>query len=127
MPHGPVLSFTLDKVNEPVDPKRKSYWHHIISERTGHEVRLLADAPNDQLSPAEEKVLDAVFAEFGHMTQFELRDYSHTRPEWHDPNGSSSPISIRDILLGEGLSDEDVEDVEEMLQAEAVAARYAAE
>jgi uncharacterized phage-associated protein len=127
MPHGPVLSFTLDKVNEPVDPEGGSYWHQFISERKNHEVRLLADAPNDQLSPAEEALLDAVFSEFGHMTQWELRDYSHQLPEWRHPHGSSSPIHIRDILLGEGLSDGDVADVEEMLQAEAVAARFAAE
>jgi uncharacterized phage-associated protein len=126
MPHGPVLSFTLDKVNEPVDPARKSYWQHFISERTGHEVRLLAEAPNDQLSRAEEQLLDEVFAEFGGMTPFELRDYTHTLPEWHDPQGSSTPIRIRDILLAEGLSDDNVADVEEQLRAEAAAARYAA-
>lgn len=127
MPHGPVLSFTLDKVNQPVDPKRKSYWHQFISERTNYEVCRVADAPNDQLSPAEEALLDAVYGEFGHMTQWDLRDYSHQLPEWHDPNGSSSPILIRDILLGEGLSDADVEEVEEMLRAEAAAADFVAE
>src|SRR2546427_10682021 len=39
LPHGPVLSFTLNKINEPVDPTLDSYWHQYISERTGSEVR----------------------------------------------------------------------------------------
>jgi len=43
-------------------------------------------------------------------------------PECRDPNGSSLPIAWRDILLAEGLSEDDVRDVEEGLQAEEFAA-----
>jgi len=93
-PHGPVLSFTLEKIN---------------------------DSPHDRLSPAEERLLDGVFAEFGGMSQWDIPDYSHTLPEWRDPNGSSLPIAWRDILLAEGLSEGDVRDVEEDLQAEELA------
>src|SRR5687768_11865188 len=39
MPHGPVLSFTLNKINESAEPNRPSYWHQFISERSNHEVR----------------------------------------------------------------------------------------
>jgi uncharacterized phage-associated protein len=127
MPHGPVLSFTLDKINEvpPREGDAKSYWQEFISERQDHEVRLLVDAPNDQLSSAEEQVIDEIFAKFGHMNQWELRDYTHTLPEWQDPNGSSLPIRIRDILLAEGLSDDDVREVEDSLRAEALAESFA--
>jgi len=118
MPHGPVLSFTLDKINDSPPPDGSSYWHRYISERRGHEVALLAGVPNDQLSRADEHLLDGVFAEFGGMSRWEIRDYSHTLPEWRDPNGSSLPIAWRDILLAEGLSDDDVRDVEEGLRAE---------
>jgi hypothetical protein len=37
------------------------------------------------------------------------------------------PIAIRDILLAEGLTDNDVADVEESLRAEAFAERFARE
>jgi len=122
MPHGPVLSFTLDKINDSAPFDGSSYWHRHISECTGHEVALLAGVPNDQLSLAEEQLLDGVFAEFGGMSQREIRDYSRTLPEWRDPNGSSLPIAWRDILLAEGLSEDDVRDVEEGLRAEEFAA-----
>lgn len=124
MPHGPVLSFTLDKINGAAPPRGEapSYWQQFISEREYHEVRLLQDeVPNDQLSPAEEQAIDDVFAEFGHMSQYELRDYTHKLGEWQDPDGSSRPIQIRDILLAEGLSEDDVRDVEDALSAEALA------
>lgn len=122
MPHGPVLSFTLNKLNEESSDE-SSYWHSVISERRDHEVRLLGDAPSDQLSRAEEALLDEVYEEFGHLSQWQLRDFSHTLPEWQDPHGSSTPIEIRDILMNEGLTEEDVREVEDALRAEDFAER----
>lgn len=121
MPHGPVLSFTLDKINADRDPSDPSYWHRHISERQGHEVALLAGAPKDQLSAAEEHLLGQVFEEFGRMDKWQLRAYSHTLPEWRDPQGSSLPIEIRDIFLAEGRSESEIEEIEETLRAEASA------
>lgn len=128
MPHGPVLSFTLDRINLPTDPRGNSYWQSLISERQDHEVRLLVDSPpSDALSRAEERVLDQVYSEFGHMDQWELRDYSHKLPEWRDPNGSSMPIRIRDILMSEGLSEEEATEAERDLEDEAAFSSYFAE
>ncbi len=123
MPHGPVLSFTLDRLNDEADGENPSYWHRYISERRDNEVALMGEAPNDQLSPAEEQLLKEVYAEFGQMSRWELRDYSHKLPEWQDPQGSSVPISVRDILLAEGHSEEDVRAVLTELQAEAAASQ----
>lgn len=118
MTHGPVLSFTLDRINAEADPQTPSYWHRYISEREGHSVRLLEESTNDQLSRVEEGILEEVFAQFGRMSQWDLRDYCHSLPEWQDPHGSRLPIEIRDILLTEGLSEEDVEEIVAELQAE---------
>ena len=123
MAHGPVLSFTLDKINDSPPPDGTSYWHRFISERQDHQVTLLGPSPRDQLSPAEEQVLDAVWREFGTMNQWELRDYSHSLPEWRDPKGSSLPIQISDILLGEGFSEDEAREVLDTLNAEEFAAR----
>lgn len=123
MPHGPVLSFTLDRINDSAPPDGSSYWHRFISERRDHEVALLGEAPRDQLSPAEEQLIEEVWREFGKLNQWELRDYSHSLPEWRDPRGSSLPIEIRDILLGEGFSEDEAHEVLETLNAEEFAAR----
>lgn len=123
MSHGPVLSFTLDLINSQPDPGSESYWHQFISERKGHEVSLKGDIPNDQLSPAEEQALEEVLNEYGQMSQWELRDLTHKLPEWQDPKGSSHPITIRDILLAGGHSSEDVDEIEDAIEAEASAIR----
>ena len=121
LPHGPVLSFTLDKINADPDPAAPSYWHRYISERQGHHVSLVQPGPSDRLSPAEEQLLAETHARFGAMDQWELRDFTHTLPEWQDPQGSSIPISVRDILASEGFDEAEMQEIEDALAAEAFA------
>ncbi|MBN1423537.1 SocA family protein [Candidatus Fermentibacteria bacterium] len=121
LPHGPVLSLTLNKVSEEPDPSSPSYWHRFISPSQEYQVRLVRTPPSDALSRAEETLLDEVHAEFGSMDQWQLRDYSHTLPEWQDPQGSRLPIDLRDILAAEGFDEERIGEVEEALSAEAFA------
>lgn len=116
--HGPVLSFTLNKINEDRDPRDPSYWHRHISERGSNEVALVKDAPRDQLSEAEVGLLGEVFEKYGHMSRWEIRDFSHTLPEWRDPEGSSLRIQIRDILEAVGMAPADIEEIEDALAAE---------
>lgn len=112
MPHGPVLSFTLDLINEP-EYSEGAYWHRFISPKADHEVSLAtATIPNEHLSAAEEELIDEVFAKYGHLSRWELRDLAHTLPEWEDPNGSSRPIDPAEILKSAGYSDEQIRDIE---------------
>jgi uncharacterized phage-associated protein len=109
MPHGPVLSATLDRINEH-EIYQGGYWDSYITPKIDHEVSLRAlDAvPNDQLSPAEEALIDDVYRRYGHLGRWELVKLTHTLPEWTDPQGSSLPIRPEDILLSEGYSEEDI-------------------
>src|SRR5947199_6070444 len=45
MPHGPVLSRTLDLITGEPDPKNPSYWGKYISEPENYHVRMLLDPP----------------------------------------------------------------------------------
>jgi uncharacterized phage-associated protein len=121
MPQGPVLSRTLDLMTEEPEPHadHPSYWRTFISEPHEYEVSLLRDdIPNDQLSRAEEEILDRVFAQYGRLSRWEIRDLSHRLPEWQDPHGSCVPINIKDILLHQGMSEGDAQAIVEALGAE---------
>ena len=121
MPHGPVLSRTLNLITEEQEPhaEHSSYWRRFISEPRDYEVSLVRDdIPGDQLSRAEEDILDRVFAKYGRLSRWEIRDLSHRLPEWQDPQGSCVPISIKDILLRQGMSEEDAQAIVEALGAE---------
>jgi uncharacterized phage-associated protein len=119
MRHGPVLSRTYDLIAAEPDPDDPTYWHEYISVPDRYyDVTLLQDAPNSQLSRAEETVLDRVFDRVGHLSRWQIRDLSHKLPEWKDPDKTSQPINLREVLAVGGISDEDAEAIEDAIAAE---------
>lgn len=125
MTHGPVLSATLNRINEvpASDEASKPHWQRFFSPRSNHEVSLLvSDPPIDALSRAEVELVDEIFAKFGKYDQWELRDWCHANcPEWSDPGSSRTEIDLRVILTDAGFSEEDAEEVLDSLRAESLA------
>lgn len=107
MDHGPVLSQTLNLINGAVEFEEGG-WDHWIADKADYEVSLRRKVSRealDELSEAETDVLDAVYAKFGKMDQWKLRDYTHRYcGEWQDPEGSSVPIEYVDIFRALGRS-----------------------
>jgi len=104
MPHGPVLSKTLEYIN---GDSRAQIWNKWVSDKENHKVALnkapLKRGDLDQLSDAEITILTSVWAEFGAMDQWQIRDYTHDScKEWQDPNGSSHPISYGAVFIALG-------------------------
>lgn len=96
MDHGPVDSLTLNHINGLIYDERPE-WGQFVTDRAGHEVGLarpeLGVADFDELSEAELEVLESVWAEYGTLTQYQLRDLTHKIcPEWENPRGSSERI-----------------------------------
>ena len=109
MDHGPVLSRTLDLINEGARPGRSSYWHEHISPPEDYFVTLLRSAGTDKLSDAEIDLIREVHEQCGHMDKWELVDLLHEMlPEWIDPQGSSAPIAYEDILTAVGKDESEV-------------------
>jgi uncharacterized phage-associated protein len=113
LPHGPVLSATLDRISSG-EFYRGGYWDRHITPKSNHAVSLRdpAGVPGDQLSPAEEALIDEVFQKYGHLPRWKLVDLTHELPEWTDPHGSSLPIEPADILRNEGWSEEAIAELE---------------
>lgn len=101
MDHGPALTTTLDLLNGCVR-SRPGGWEDWVSDRENHEVSLAREADFsdlDELSQADVGVLESVWGQFGHMSRWEIRDYTHDHcPEWEDPHGTSNPIPFKRIL-----------------------------
>jgi uncharacterized phage-associated protein len=117
MPHGPVVSNTY---NLMIDEGEKPYWSKYITPPLGqYELELTGeDCPTDTLSRAEEKLLTEIFERYGRMSRWELRDYTHSLPEWRDPAGSSLPISIGEILAAQNLPPEEIAAITREIEAE---------
>lgn len=108
MPHGPVLVNTLNHINDDAF-STEGGWDTWISDKANYEVALLRDATPDaldHLSRADMGVLESIWAKFGHMKKYQIRDYTHDPkncPEWKDPNGSSQPISYKAVFEALGF------------------------
>lgn len=100
MTHGPVLSRTLDLMKQKIPSED---WNQWVTPAHAFDVSLKQVVQDwdelDELSSADLKVLDDIWNEFGHMTRFQLRDYTHDHlPEWKDPGASSKPIETSVLL-----------------------------
>lgn len=112
MPHGPVMSLTYSHMQGELE-SAPGGWDSWIADRAEH---LLSLHPNKQaaqtkdllaLCEADVEVLEATWHKFGHLTGYQLRDYTHEHcPEWTDPDGSMVPMHPRDLFKALGFTTE---------------------
>ena len=100
--HGPILSRVKDLIVE--ERPDRGFWGRHVSSPQNYEITLITKPGDDRLSRAEESLIDKVFAEKGHLDQWQLRRISHELPEWVDPEGTSVRIEIEDILKFGGFA-----------------------
>ena len=118
MKYGPVLSEVLDLITDMPDPTGAGYWAKHISEPAHYVVELAADPGNDELSEAEEEVIEAIFEKFGAYNQFDLAAHLHLMlEEWQPVEHGRIPITYGDILKAIKKSPEEIEAIEEELSA----------
>ena len=122
MDQGPVLSRTLDLIHGSYPEHIAADWDEWIADRANHQVacnREFGRADLDHLSDIDLDVLAAVWRDFGHMNQWDLRDYTHRNlPEWRDPSGSSIPIAEVDILRAVGVPLDQAQQIADEIRAE---------
>lgn len=123
MDQGPVVSRIYELIRgEPQPGEKGSIWRQFISEPRGtFEVDLLGTPEAAELSIAEEKLIDEIFALHGHKTRWQLRDLCHALPEWRDPQGSALPIEYRDILAACQKTEAEIATVEQEIDSLALA------
>lgn len=111
MDHGPVNSITNNCING-LESERGD-WENFVTDRAAYQVGVardgLTDADFDELSDAELETLHEVWGEFGQMSKWAIRDWTHKHcPEWEDPRGSSAAIPYSRVFkyLGKLHADE---------------------
>jgi uncharacterized phage-associated protein len=116
MDHGPVVSTIYNLIRRLI---KGQTWEEYISPPMGDankEIALQKQFKLSRLSRAEEKLIKEVFNKYGHWNRYKLRDFvMHKLPDWHDPEGTSIPISISDILKAGGEKEEEIKAIEKEL------------
>lgn len=112
LPHGQILSITLDK-SETSDPIEPTYWdEHLKTE--GWFVLPIADCDDGELSDAEINLINEFFERYRDKSPFEMEKEHHDPekfPEWRNPRGSRIRTYLSDILRAWGHSEEDIEQI----------------
>lgn len=119
LPHGPVLSATLDLMNGFTKSKEGG-WETWVADRADNMLALrdvsMVRTPEDDLlalSDTDLECLSEVWTEFGHWDRWKLVEYTHSDacPEWEEPIGAqrSRILPLTRILKAVGYSSEDVE------------------
>jgi len=115
---GPVLSEVHNLITEVPNPNQQSVWSEYISAPSNYEVELREDAGDDELSKAEEELIDEIFAAYGHYLPFELVDLLHrTLPEWKEIQSGRIPIEYREILQAGDKSPQEIDEIESELDS----------
>jgi len=121
MPHGPVLSQTLSLISGDILPCEHG-WDCWISDKENYEVSTKKEFTRndlDELSEFDIEVLDSVWNRFGHMNQWEIRDYTHDYcSEWQDPQGSSLPIKMDSIFRALGKTEVETSALSDEIEAQ---------
>ena len=117
MDKGPVVSQIYDLITGDEPPDIEMFWHQHISAPQNFEVEVYNHPGNDELSSAEEDLIDEVFEEHGRKSRWELVRYTHDLPEWQDPGGSSLPITYRDILRAANKTEAEIAAVESEIES----------
>jgi uncharacterized phage-associated protein len=116
MNKGPVVSNIYNLIKE--EEREQTFWSRFITPQFGDwEVALRDDIPGNRLSRAEEKLLNEIFAAYGTWDRWKLVEFTHNLPEWKDPDGSSIPIQIIDILAAQAIPPEEIKAILDDLSA----------
>lgn len=102
MNNGPVLSQTYDLIKGE-HAGADAWAEHFNNE--GYKVKMVSSPGRDLLSKDEIRILKAVCDEHRERDDWDLSEYTHTLPEYSDPNGSSRPITFEQILQAVGKGD----------------------
>ncbi len=119
---GPVLSTVHDLITQPPIPQEENLWNEVISSPTNYRVKLLKGIDTDNLSEAEDELIDQLYTKFGEPYKnwpFALVDLLHaTLPEWKKvEKGERLPLEIKDILLAGNKSADDIRAIEDELES----------
>lgn len=110
MSHGPILSQTLNMLNDLMN----NNWGQCLESVTAPyypdiQIKNSISVNLDRLSIKDKSYIQTVSDKFKTYTPKQLERYTHTLPEWVDPQGSSLKIRYRDVMKALGKSDEEID------------------
>lgn len=106
LPHGPICSSTLNGLDGLI---HKDHWELFVKHNGRDKivaVKAFVRGDLDEISNAEMAALETVWRELGHMSAWDIRNFSHEScDEYTEVTSGRVPISYREVL--EAVGDEE--------------------
>lgn len=103
--YGPVLSNTLNIIN---DIPNGNDWAEYLSINNNKKIRLIKPFDEGRLSKKDKYFIQLISDKYKTYTTSQLVDYTHTLPEWKEPEDTNRKIRFVDIMKALGKSDEEI-------------------
>lgn len=110
LPHGPILSNTLNIIN---DIENNHEWKEYLKIEPPYTIILLKPFHYGMLSKKDMKYIEFISEKYSSWTASELRNYTHTLPEWKEPYGYNRKIHFADIMKALGKDDDEIKEAKE--------------
>ena len=118
MKFGPVLSEVHDLITEQPSPEQPTFWSRHISDPTHYEIELTKEPGDDELSEAEEDLIQEIHSQYGRYAPFDLVKLLHqVLPEWKEVQHSRVQILYSEILAAGKKTPEEIAAIESELDS----------
>lgn len=106
LPHGPVVSSALNGMDHRLDDPA---WNALDLAANRKDVTVAGEVTEDRLSRSDRAILDAIWDEFGGMTDWQIRNWTHDNcGEYVEVGlGNSLPIDLSEIMAQVGAESPD--------------------
>jgi hypothetical protein len=101
LPHGPVLSATLNLLNDLDKDNRDNPFADFLETKQAQyypDIVLKNNPGDDYLSIKDKQYIEKISKQFQKHSPMEIENYTHKLPEWTDPKGSNIKIRFQDIM-----------------------------
>jgi hypothetical protein len=119
LPHGQVVSKTLDKAKFENQDTR-SFWTEHLETDNKNNIRLIEECGKGKLSRAEIELIKELDKKYKDKTAGQMMDEHHNPqlfPEWKNPGSSSIKTKYSDLLRLLGKTPEQIKEFEQDLNA----------
>lgn len=109
LPHGPILSNTLNIINDIPN----NDWSEYLEIEPPYTIKLIKPFIYGYLSKRDKYHIETISEKYKDYSTSALRNYTHTLPEWKEPYGSNRKIYFSDIMKALGKDDDEIKEAKE--------------
>lgn len=123
LPHGPILTSTCDLMTGTTKDLKWSKWIRSVADFSLCLARPINNEDYtesfDLLNKIEIDIVDELYKKYKDLSRWEIRDLTHNPdvcPEWSDPHGSATKITLERLFTSNNRTEEEAQAVRAQIE-----------